>query len=192
MTSLAFVDHHLRVARETIDDDPTPERDAPILALVAAGAGAYFGELVRREMGATWIGDGNDPRRLRLLLAPQFLHFSPVDQALEVVVGEELADDDPRLPAGPPIDTAFRVRTRPLPTDTGHEPPPDAVWLDERLAEMNPVPADHYFSLTARYETLEMILELLAQKHASEGQSPRRFDMADYASELVPDGQADA
>ncbi len=191
VTSLAFVDHHLRAAREAMDDDPDPSREAPILTLVAAGAGAYFGELVRREIGGTWIGDGKDPRRLRLLLAPQFLHFSPVDQAFEVLIGDELRDGDARVPEGPPLDTAFRVRTRPQPRPDGSAAPADASWLDERLAEMSPVPADHYYTLTARYETLELILELLAQKHASEGRTPRRFEMADYADELVSSANRD-
>src|SRR5688500_7457632 len=39
-TSLAFVDHYLRIV--------TDEDRVPIVALVAAGAGAYFGEVVRK------------------------------------------------------------------------------------------------------------------------------------------------
>ncbi len=78
-TSLAFVDHYLSLARD--------EEREPIVSLLAAGAGAYFGELIRRHMGGTWVGDGEQPRRLRLLLEPQFIHLSPVDQAYEAIAG---------------------------------------------------------------------------------------------------------
>jgi hypothetical protein len=44
VTSLAIVDHYLAQARE--------ETRAPILALLAAGAGAYFGELVAATSAA--------------------------------------------------------------------------------------------------------------------------------------------
>src|SRR5690606_23142913 len=76
-TCLAFADHHLQGLKG--------EDREPILTLVAASAGAWFGELLRREMGATWIGDGKDPRKLRLLLEPAFLHLSPVDLAYEAI-----------------------------------------------------------------------------------------------------------
>lgn len=87
-TSLAYVDHYLRTVRN--------ETRAPIVALIAAEAGAYYGELVCATMGGTWIGDGNDPRRLRLLLLDQFLYFSPVDQAWEALLGPAHAGDDER------------------------------------------------------------------------------------------------
>src|SRR5690606_39766463 len=58
--------------------------------------GAWFGELIRREIGGTWIGDGVDPRRLRLLLEPQFVHFSPVDMASEAILSGSLSSSDRR------------------------------------------------------------------------------------------------
>lgn len=186
-TSLAFVDHYLSLARE--------EEREPIVSLLAAGAGAYFGELVRREMGGTWVGDGQDPRRLRLLVEPQFIHFSPVDQAYEAIAGQGVEADDPRLAPGPAFDSAFGLR--PPQTDEGDEPEPgqdEADWLSDRLAELSPVPEDEFYSLTCRFETLELMLELLAAKHVSEGQAPRRLGLADYVAVLsgsgVPSGRA--
>ena len=88
VTTLAFVDHHLASARD--------EDREPILSLLASAAGAYYGELIRRHIGATWLGDGKDPRRLRLLLQPQFVFFSPVDQAYEAITGKEIEPGDPR------------------------------------------------------------------------------------------------
>ena len=208
VTSLAIVDHYLEQAR-------TEER-APILALLAAGAGAYFGELVRRELGGLWIGDGSDPRHLRLLLTSEFAYFSPADVAFAAILGEDPDPDDPRTPPGVPLDISIHLRntTQPPPNprrvDDPNDPPPDAVdadaadaadlagavtelpplpyddgsddasWIAARLAELAPVPADQFYSLTTRYETLELILALLANRRALGGYEPYVYTVQDY------------
>lgn len=187
--SLAFVDHHLR----TVRNETRPE----IVLLVAAEAGAWYGELVRREIGGTWIGDPNDPRTLRLLLRDQFLHFAPVDQALEAVIGPDGDEDDARLPDGPALDTAFHAQgpaTAPRTGDTATTAvEDDASWLAARLAELPPVAEDEYYSLTCRFETLQLVLELLATKHLGEGRSPRELRVEDYTEVGVAFGsQPDA
>lgn len=196
VTSLAVADHYVAQARE--------ETREPILSLLAAGAGAYFGELVRRHIGGLWLGDGKDPRHLRLLLTPAFVYFSPADLALTAILGEEPDPGDPRLPSGLPLDAAFHLdvgtrlphRRRP---DDPSEPPPDpdaepadptrlphddgsddASWIAARLAELAPVPADQFYSLTARYETLELILELLAARREAAGYEPYAYTVEDY------------
>ncbi len=182
VTALAFVDHHLASARD--------EDREPILSLLASTAGAYYGELIRRHLGATWLGDGKDPRKLRLLLEPQFVFFSPVDQAYEAIAGAGIEPGDPRLPSSEPaFDPAFHLRPPrheddedELADDTPETE--DASWLDERLSELAPVPEDQFHSLTCRFETLQLMLELLAAKHASEGRSPRRLGVADYVRAL--------
>jgi hypothetical protein len=200
VTSLAIVDHYLEQARD--------EQRAPILALLAAGAGAYFGELVRRELGGLWIGDGSDPRHLRLLLTPEFAYFSPVDVAFAAIVGEDPDPDDPRTPPGVPLDISIHLRntTQPPPNprrvDDPDDPPPDAAdppeavrelpplpyddgsddasWISARLGELAPVPADQFYSLTTRYETLELILQLLASRRALGGYEPYTYTVEDY------------
>ena len=203
VASLAIVDHYLEQARD--------ETRAPILALLAAGAGAYFGELVRRHLGAQWIGDGSDPRHLRLLLDPEFAYFSPADLAFAAILGDEPDPDDPRAPAGLPLDTAFHLRSTATPppnprrVDDPADPPPDppeadadaaaipasaantpvdlsddASWIAARLGELSPVPADQFYSLTTRYETLELILQLLASRRAQAGYEPYTYTIDDY------------
>jgi len=169
-TSLAFVDYHLATARDE-------QRDA-IVGLLAAGAGAYYGELVRRIVGGTWIGDGRDPRRLRLLLHPQFLYFAPVDQALEAIAGDSLDPDDPRIPPGPPVDATFHLE--PVAPGQEDDETHDAVWLQSRLSELSPVPADEFHCLTCRFETLTLMLGLLASKHVAEGRAPGNYGVEHY------------
>jgi hypothetical protein len=189
-TSLAFVDHYLRTVRS--------ETRAPILSLIAAEAGAYYGELVCATIGGTWIGDGRDPRRLRVMMRDQFLHFAPVDQALEALLGPgrdpiAVGSDDEGT-AIATLDTTFHARrdrtppAAPSASDAPSEAEPasdDASWLAERLAELPPIGEDEYYSLTCRFETLKLVLELLATKHVGEGKSPREYHVTDYVEALA-------
>lgn len=198
--TLAYVDHYLAQAR----DEQRPE----ILSLLSAQAGAYFGEIVRRDMGGFWIGDGDDPRNLRLLLEPQLIHFSPIDMAFESIISDSPNEDDPRHPPGRLIDASFHLdkvaperSENPNPAQPqiqigadpqnlaalGPERRPlsDAEWIADRLAQINPVPVDEYYSLTGRFETLQLILELLATKHLNEGRRPRVLAFPDYVAALA-------
>jgi len=177
VTSLAIVDHYLSLARD--------EDREPIVSLVAAGAGAYFGELLRREMGGTWVGDGHDPRRLRLLIEPHFVHLSPVDQAYEAIAGQSVEPDDPRVAPGPSFDATFSLHPSPEEDGPSEGPEDDARWLEARLAELPPMPEDQFHSLTCRFETLQVMLELLAAKHAEEGRASRSYGLADYVEVLA-------
>lgn len=188
-TSLAWVDHYLSTLRQ--------ETRAPILELVAAEAGAYFGEVVRNAVGARWLSDGKHPRRLRLLLRSQLLHFSPVDQAFEVLLGEDAPNDDPRLPESPPLDPDFHPNERPPEntTDGGEaktrdpEAPlsslSDAEWLAQALEARPQLDASQYFTLTGRLETLKLLLELLAHRRMSDGRKPREYGVEDYVAVLA-------
>ncbi len=173
--ALAYVDHYLGLLGD--------EDREPIISLVAANAGAWFGELIRREIGGMWIGDGVDPRRLRLLLEPQFVHFSPVDMAYEAILSAAPEPGDPRVPEGAILDSAFHLRKRPL-TGFEHEPA-DHDWIIDRLSEAPPVPEDQFFSLTGRFETLEQILELLASREIERGREPTRYHLNDYIAALA-------
>ncbi len=260
LTSLAIVDYYLGTLRD--------EERAPIIELVAAGAGAYFGEVVRREVSGTWIGVLGQPRTLRLLLEPQWMYFAPVDQAYESILGTSVEPDDPRAPEGRPLDAAFHARESALervdgtgdtaddtaddtsddtsdhespevedvvdveddergpkpnvtgkPSDSAARPrdpdlsisaargqldgdfaprtqrllpqgedefdPPDAGWLADQLQRRIGVSEEIYYSLTGRFESLELMLELLAHKHASEGRRPRAYGIDDYLAELT-------
>lgn len=174
-TALAYVDHYLASLRD--------ETREPILSLVAANAGAWFGELIRREIGGIWIGDGVEPRRLRLLLEPQFVYFSPIDMAYEAILSTSAEPGDPRVPAGTTLDSSYHLRKRPL-APFEHEPA-DHDWVLDRLAESPPVPEDQFFSLTGRFETLELILELLASRELARGREPTRYHLNDYIAALT-------
>ncbi len=189
-TSLAVLDHYLAQARS--------EQREPILSLLAAGAGAYVGDLVKSEMGAIWIGDGSDPRRLRLLLRHHFIYFSPVDQAYEAILGSSVTPGDPRLPPGAVLDTSFHLQTTPNVTADGARKrtgeQSDSEWLHEHLAQRPPVPENEFFSMTGRFETLQLIVELIATRRNADGCAPRTYTIEDYlrgiAQQSTPPAQA--
>lgn len=199
VTSLAYVDHYLAQARG--------ETREPILTLLAASAGAYFGEVIRGHIGGHWLSDGKDPRALLLALEPSLIYFSPFDLALEAILGESLEAGDPRLPPGHLPDASFHFpgitprgarshegtrhgkrRAAPAEEATADEGEgaaddvrqADVDWVFENLAAFAPVKADHYYSLTCRLETLELIIELLASREAERGCEPQTYTFDDY------------
>jgi hypothetical protein len=192
--ALAYVDAYLNMARPGVEGGEPREA---IVSLIAAGAGAWLGELISREIGATWIGDGIDPRGLRLLLEPNFVHFAPVDLAYEVILAREIEPGDPGVPEGALIDGGFHLRKREQELEADddlleheHEDGDegslsDHEWVMRRLAEAPPLPEDLYYSLTGRYETLLQILELLAARHAALGREPTPYHLNDYIAALA-------
>jgi hypothetical protein len=179
--SLAYVDHYLTLARA--------EQREPILTLLAAGAGVYFGELVRRAIGGHWLGATDDPRALILGVEPALITFSPFAVALEAIVGDSLGLDDPRLPPGYHHDPGLHFPGAALSRATATAPADDerqaeVDWLQEHLAELAPVSADHFYSLTCRLETLQLIIELLAGRQEQRGSEPRAYTYEDYLYHL--------
>ncbi len=174
--SLAYADHYLAQARS--------ETREPILTLLAAGAGAYFGDLVCRTIGGSWLGDGKRATSLRVLLAPQMIYFSPFAIALDAIAGESVSPGDPRAPADAPLDSAFLFARPARPADESGEPEPedDNTWLTDVLANLAPVPESHFHSLTCRFETLELMLQLLAERQAARGCTPKTYTIADYVA----------
>jgi len=181
-TSLAIVDHYLSTARN--------ESRPAILGLLAAGAGAYFGELLRDHFGAFWIGQPSDPRRLRILLAPAFIYFAPVDLVYEAIVAGPLSPEDPRHPTGRSLDAGFHLRKKP--TENRPDEATDHEWIDEHLKRLAPLPAEQFYSLTGRFETLEVIVDHLVSRHQMQGGTPRLLSIDDYLQTLTEAGPATA
>lgn len=206
VTSLAVVDHYLALARD--------ERRPAILALLAAGAGAYFGELLRREFGGQWIGSPGDPRTLRMLLGAQFLSCAPVDLAMAAIVAADLDPEDPRMTGDEPLDLQLHLDTRRGPPIGPREAPEededdaddaddeadaapadarppdddddadDASWVMQRLEALAPVPEDQFYSLTTRFETIALIVGWLAERRARAGYEPYTYTLEDYLHAL--------
>jgi hypothetical protein len=126
--TLPIVDHYLRAV---------PEGRTEIVGLVATAVGAYFGEVVRRQLGGLWDADADDPRRWTLTVGPG-LRFSPVGVTAEAIAR---ADSD---------DGAFEV------------PEDDRAAVEAALDEE--VSEEEYYSLSGRLDAFERIADVLAAR----------------------------
>lgn len=82
--TLPILDHYASVA-----DSPRDE----VVSLLAPMCGAYFGELIRRQLGdGTWSVDLDDHAEWRLRFERCSLVFNPIGIALEVLLKQEVPD----------------------------------------------------------------------------------------------------
>ncbi|HEX7478730.1 MAG TPA: DUF6278 family protein [Polyangiales bacterium] len=161
--TLPVLDHYVRAAA----GDPAQE----VRALLTPPLGAYFGEVVRRQMsGARWHVPDDDYPAYRLEFDGFFLHFNPLGVAVEV-----LSSDDAE---------GFGAHFQILDEARGA--------VEEALQRSASVSVDDYYSFTIRYETLELVTSVLAGLESLHRQPPRRFGPEVYraaAGERVGTGE---
>jgi hypothetical protein len=126
--TLPVLDHYL---------SGVPDDNLETVALVAATAGAYFGEVARRTLGGEWGDTEGSPTEWELVVA-----------------------DGLRLAPG-----AF-AREAILTTDTGEAiydvPDADRAAVEDALDAKGEVAEDEYYSLCGRLETMQLIADVLA------------------------------
>jgi hypothetical protein len=136
--TLPLLDHYLRSVGEA---------DSAAVKLVIATAGAYFGEVVRRNLGGRWelqpSGDATAKRpevdaEWRVVL-PTGLNFSPVGFAASAIAQADIEGLDSEL------DAPSRMKP----------------YVQQTLARMGEVSVGDYYSLCGRLDTLEHVHEVL-------------------------------
>jgi hypothetical protein len=151
--TLPILDHYLREAHGI-------EREE-ILNLVAPAAGAYFGEVVRRQLGpGRWHWVSDDFGECRIEFDRCFLSFNPIGSALEAVLGEEAE--------GYGSDLSL------LPEDQG--------LVRDSLERTGEVREDDYYRLAVRFEVVEQVVGLLVEKAIARDELSRRFGPEVYAA----------
>ncbi len=130
--TLPVLDHYLRTVEETAGT-----AQPATLQLVIVTAGAYFGEVVRRQLGGRWELSEKDIE-WRMVL-PTGLNFAPAGFVASAIAQADLDDIDSELEAPP--------RMRP--------------HVQQALSRMGEVSVDDYYSLCGRLDTLEHIHEVL-------------------------------
>lgn len=128
--TLPLLDHYLR----TVETD-----EASALELVVVTAGAYFGEVVRRHLGARWEGIEGDPHDWRVIL-PTGLSIVPAG-----IVAAAIARNDDLEG----LETTF------------DSPPRMRPYIEQALQRMGETSEEEYFSLCGRLDTLEHLQEVL-------------------------------
>lgn len=127
---------------------------SPAASVLVPCAGAYFGEVVRRNLGAfRWHCPSDDYAGWRLEGEEKFLFFNPIGVALERVLGEAVDGYHAHLGLYPD----------------------DRVKVQRVLEGLGPVREDDYYRLGVRLEVLEAALR------AVDGSKPRDLSAAAYA-----------
>jgi hypothetical protein len=134
--TLPFLDHYRTHCCGVVGLD-RPE----LLQLVAPMAGCYFAEVVRRSFEARWVMPSEDMATWRLELEDCFLFFNPLGLALETFLGRKVDG----------VPGAFEV----------------ARDMREAIAEVldnQPgIREEDFFSLTVRWEIIDLIITHLRQ-----------------------------
>jgi len=124
--TLPVLDHYLR---------GVPKEQPATVALIAAAAGAYFGEVARRALGGEWEQTGDPPESWTLVL-PGGLRMVPGALAQSAIRQEE--------------------------DEACYDVPDEDREAVEVALEGREVPEDEYYSLAGRLEVLQLIADVLA------------------------------
>jgi hypothetical protein len=130
--TLPVLDHHLRSAREDPDE---------VHALLAASAGAYFGELLRRRYDGRWVG-APDPEGWVLTFDLAGLSLRPVAMARSAIMCTESLGAEPDLVL----------------------PPSRRTLVQGVLTGLGCVDREDYYRLSTRHEVLSAVFERLAPR----------------------------
>lgn len=162
--TLPILDHYVRT-KAAVTGDEVRDLLTPML-------GAYFGEVVRRSMpGARWHVAGEAYTDYRLEFDSFFLCFNPMGVAAEVLEGDDVEG----------YGTHFQL------LDDGRK------VVEDALSRSTNVSVDDYYSFTMRFETLELVVSVLAELEHVRGDKPRHFGPDVYrvaAGESVGKGGA--
>jgi hypothetical protein len=137
--SLAAVDHFVRTL---------PAQKPDVVAETAATLGCYFGEVLRRALGAHWEGSpAGEPREWRLVFEAVPLSISPVGMAAQAIYEDDVGEYDGALDVPPKLHGA----------------------LERALEAMGEVDEAYYYSLTGRFETIQHVLDVLVAGNKPKG-----------------------
>ncbi|MBK8218921.1 MAG: hypothetical protein IPK71_34765 [Myxococcales bacterium] len=149
--TLSLLDQYVRDARAEITAKPAA------LDLLALSAGAYLGEVMRREMGGTWFAEG-DASGFRLYFSRVFLSFNPVGMVREALTLEP----DDGFGAGIETDPAEREEVM------------------ARLRSLPDVDDDEFLLPTTRFDVVSIVYDHLRAKQIAAGTGDVRFTPDDY------------
>lgn len=139
--TLPILDHYAELV-----DSPRDE----LVSLLAPMSGAYFGELLRRQLeDGLWQIDPEDYTDWRLRFERCSLSFNPIGVALEVLLGQDVPD------WGAHLQTA----------------PEDQLRIEQALQVYGDVRDRDYYTFTVRFEAIEQAY--LGLLNNPEGMAPK-------------------
>jgi len=150
--TLSLVDQWVRDARKELQERPEVE------PLVQSTAGAYLGEVIRRQFGGRWFVEGEESG-WRLYLSTVYCAFNPVGLIREALL----------------LDTAEGWHAH-FELDPG-----EREGIEARLAALPEVDEDEYYAPTTRYDVVCIVVEALREQMRARGLGDVRFTEEDYA-----------
>lgn len=159
--TLSIVDHYTSQVRGELPTRPE------LLDLIGPAVGAYFGEVVRRHLGAFWRVPSGNFHDWQVCGRTAFLSINPIGVGYDAIAG---SDDHkgPRSQLRAALEDRERVR--------------------ERFERLPPMEADEYFTLCTRLEAIEIAMDALRGELIRRGYDEIEFDAEDYDAELRPLG----
>jgi hypothetical protein len=154
--TLPLLDHYLIEVREELSAKPE------LAELTAHAAGAYFGEVLRRQMRGFWRMPSASLHDFQVCSSVAFVSINPFGVAYDALFGS--ADHQ-----GP------RSNLRVAPEDAG--------YVTARLATVPELPEDQFYLLTTRIEAIEITVEALRARLEEEGYSEMEYTLEDYEAE---------
>lgn len=155
--TLPLLDHYLSEVREELSAKPE------LAQLTAHAAGAYFGEVLRRQMQGFWRMPSASLHDFQICSSVAFVSINPFGVAYDALHASTEHD-------GP------RSNLRLAPEDHG--------YISARLATVPEVPEEQFYLLTTRIEVIEITVEALRARLEEEGYSEIEYTPEDYEAEL--------
>jgi len=155
--TLPLLDHYLGEVREELSAKPE------LAELTAHAAGAYFGEVLRRQMRGFWRSPSASLHDFQVCSSVAFVAINPFGVAYDALFASTEH-------GGP------RSNLRLAAEDHG--------YISARLATVPEVPEDQFFLLTTRLEAIEITVEALRARMEEEGYSEVEYSSEDYEAEL--------
>lgn len=134
--------------------------DAGVRDLVGPLCGAYFGEVVRRELGGARWHVEDDMSKWRLEFERIYLCFNPIGVALEAVSQE--------------AEAGYRANLSMLDEDE--------AMVKASLERLGDIDSKDYFSFGVRYEVIELAHSALTARKSQLADAPALFGRDVYAA----------
>ena len=157
--TLPVLDQYVLDVRASVAERPD------LMPLLSHALGAYFGEVMCRTLGGFWRTPSPNVVDWQVCLTQVFLWLNPVGVACDALAGH--TDH-----GGPSSQLRVSLEDREL--------------VSARLARLEQVDEEQYYSFSTRFEVLQVVIEALQRRMEESGYGGTEFDLTDYEAEQQP------
>lgn len=157
--TLSLVDHYAQIAREELQNRPE------VLDVTAQAIGAYFGEVVRRELAGFWRIPSANQNDWQICGRAAFVAINPLGVGYDAIrQGTDHSGPSSQLKVAPE----------------------DRQAVEQRLANLPPVAETDFYTFCTRLEVLEVVMEVARAEAQKRGYDEILYDEDDYNLDLPP------